>query len=73
MDAPLPFTPAGVAELADARDLKSREDHSSYRFDPGHRHPKETMPDTYVSGIVSLEIHSFIYTARRNPACFAQL
>jgi hypothetical protein len=31
------------------------------------------MPDTYVSGIVSLEIHSFIYTARRNPACFAQL
>ena len=29
---------AGVAELADARDLKSREVYSSYRFDPGHRH-----------------------------------
>ena len=29
---------AGVAELADARDLKSRETHLSYRFDPGRRH-----------------------------------
>ena len=29
---------AGVAELADARDLKSREERSSYRFDPGRRH-----------------------------------
>ena len=32
---------AGVAEQADARDLKSREVHTSYRFDPGHRHQKE--------------------------------
>ena len=31
---------AGVAELADARDLKSREVHPSYRFDSGHRHEK---------------------------------
>ena len=31
-------TPAGVAELADARDLKSRDTKVSYRFDPGHRH-----------------------------------
>ncbi len=29
---------AGVAELADARDLKSRETRVSYRFKPGHRH-----------------------------------
>ena len=29
---------AGVAELADARDLKSRDAKASYRFDPGHRH-----------------------------------
>ena len=28
---------AGVAELVDARDLKSREERSSYRFDPGRR------------------------------------
>ena len=27
-----------MAELADARDLKSREIHFSYRFDPGFRH-----------------------------------
>ena len=30
--------PAGVAEQADARDLKSRDTQVSYRFDPGHRH-----------------------------------
>ena len=30
--------PAGVAELADARDLKSREVYPSYRFEPGFRH-----------------------------------
>ena len=29
---------AGVAELADARDLKSRETFPSYRFDSGHQH-----------------------------------
>ena len=29
---------AGMAELADARDLKSREINFSYRFDPGFRH-----------------------------------
>ena len=29
---------AGVAELADARDLKSRETRVSYRFEPGVRH-----------------------------------
>ena len=29
---------AGMAELADARDLKSREISFSYRFDPGFRH-----------------------------------
>ena len=29
---------AGVAEQADARDLKSRDTKVSYRFDPGHRH-----------------------------------
>ena len=29
---------AGVAELADARDLKSLDPKRSYRFDPGPRH-----------------------------------
>ena len=29
---------AGVAKLADARDLKSRETKVSYRFEPGFRH-----------------------------------
>ena len=32
------YEPAGVAELADARDLKSRDPYRSYRFDPGLRH-----------------------------------
>ena len=31
-------TLAGVAEQADAQDLKSCETHISYRFDPGPRH-----------------------------------
>ena len=29
---------AGVAELADARDLKSRVTRVTYRFETGHRH-----------------------------------
>ena len=29
---------AGVAELADAQDLKSCDPYRSYRFDPGLRH-----------------------------------
>ena len=37
-DASLLVLPAGVAEQADARDLKSRDMKISYRFDPGHRH-----------------------------------
>ena len=32
---------AGVAELADARDLKSRDTKVSYRFDPGYRHHRD--------------------------------
>ena len=36
--ASLLVLPAGVAEQADARDLKSRDARASYRFDPGHRH-----------------------------------
>ena len=36
--ASLLVLPAGVAEQADARDLKSRDTKVSYRFDPGHRH-----------------------------------
>ena len=34
---------AGVAELADARDLKSRDTRVSYRFDPGYRHQKKDL------------------------------
>lgn len=37
---------AGVAELADARDLKSREGRPSYRFDPGHRHQPNIIRTT---------------------------
>ena len=33
-----PSQNAGMAELADARDLKSRDTWVSYRFDPGFRH-----------------------------------
>ena len=36
---------AGMAELADARDLKSRETHLSYRFKPGFRH-QTVFPQT---------------------------
>ena len=32
---------AGVAELADAQDLKSCDPYRSYRFDPGFRHHKD--------------------------------
>ena len=34
---------AGVAEQADARDLKSRDTKVSYRFDPGYRHHREKI------------------------------
>ena len=37
-DASLLVLPAGVAEQADARDLKSRDARASYRFDPVHLH-----------------------------------
>ena len=36
----LKLTFADVAELADARDLKSRGKRFPCRFDPGHRHHK---------------------------------
>ncbi len=38
---PSPAPLAGVAELADARDLKSCECKSSYRFDSGPRHVRQ--------------------------------
>jgi len=47
---------AGVAESADARDLKSREVHTSYRFDPGHRHQK-----IHVSGFELIHGFSNVY------------
>ena len=35
-----------MAELADARDLKSRDAKASYRFDPGYRHQQAVpVPD----------------------------
>ena len=38
---------AGVAELADARDLKSLDPYRSYRFDSGPRHyPEATFGNT---------------------------
>ena len=39
------FFHAGVAELADAGDLKSPEGNTSYRFEPGPRHQKN--PHSY--------------------------
>ena len=41
---------AGVAELADARDLKSRDTRVSYRFDPGHRHHRKIYRGVEQSG-----------------------
>ena len=35
---PILYINAGMAELADARDLKSCDPYRSYRFDPGLRH-----------------------------------
>ena len=48
-------TYAGVAELADARDLKSRETHLSYRFDPGRRHYKQQKVIERMAFFVSLD------------------
>jgi hypothetical protein len=43
---------AWVAELVDARDLKSLEGHPSCRFDPGPRHLGETqVPASVVKGM----------------------
>ena len=43
---------AGVAEQADARDLKSRDAKASYRFDPGHRHHRKDR--NYYRGVEQL-------------------
>ena len=40
---------ADVAELADARDLKSRGKKFPYRFDPGHRHHENGLKPTVLS------------------------
>ena len=37
---------AGVAEQADALDLKSNEPRGSYRFDSGHRHQRDFVSCT---------------------------
>ena len=50
---PSPAPLAGVAELADARDLKSCESKISYRFDSGPRHQmcgSGGMADALASG-----------------------
>jgi hypothetical protein len=41
---------AGVAEQADARDLKSRDARASYRFDPGHRHHRVGSEKQNIAG-----------------------
>ena len=43
---------AGVAELADARDLKSRDPYRSYRFDPGLRHQFIFLHTRKYAGII---------------------
>ena len=43
--SPAPLVAAGVAELADARDLKSRGWKQPYRFDSGPRHQKKKTLD----------------------------
>ncbi len=45
---------AGVAEQADARDLKSRDAKASYRFDPGHRHHRVGPRKTEYRGVEQL-------------------
>ena len=51
---------AGVAELADARDLKSRDAKASYRFDPGHRHHRtdRKIPYRGVEQLVARRAHN---------------
>ena len=44
---------AGVAELADARDLKSRDTEVSYRFDPGHRHHRDSKTPSGRAGNIA--------------------
>ena len=51
---------ADVAELADARDLKSRGKKFPYRFDPGHRHHTKDSKLCVLSHFCGLEI-AFIY------------
>ena len=60
------FFHAGVAELADAGDLKSPEGNASYRFEPGPRHQK-IRTDTVE--IVAVRIFYFDFS-RQNFSVF---
>ena len=53
---------AGMAELADARDLKSREIYFSYRFDPGFRHhfPRSICQISYFNQFHIAELSSLV-------------
>ena len=59
---------AGVAKLADARDLKSRGKRFPYRFDPGHRHQKR---DNFTdSKIISFLLFNQIYLFKKSISWF---
>ncbi len=54
-----------MAELADARDLKSRGTNIPYRFDPGHRHQRNGLKPSVLSlflflkkGIINVEFRA---------------
>ena len=61
---------AGVAELADARDLKSRDTKVSYRFDPGYRHhrdkstKKENVKKKKVTEIILFQKREYIFSKK---------
>ena len=66
-----------MAELADARDLKSREVHLSYRFKPGFRH-QTVFPQTNqyrgVEQLVARRAHNpEVVGSNPSPATHAQI
>ena len=52
---------AGMAELADARDLKSRGTKVPYRFDPGFRHQMPVIEKEFIRAMNISEKPAYTY------------